>query len=247
MLQKVARILAIPATTSLIVGLLASPALSRRDDSGEVIVIYGCSPGYTKVGDGEDYVCISNDQPTYSWPASAPPQGGGGKSVPACTNCLAIKTSCLHNALTTQNTCYRDMFLHFGYQCSVFTRDVFGRGLNPRKYTCDYETQNGKKVRVCHGEAVNACMDQASVGASIAQVAQVINKSASELSAELSADPSVAWSVSKEITHVDNYNIFEGINASCTALGGQLAMACEPAYNDCLNDVSSKKSKRQCR
>ncbi len=245
MFEKVARTLAVPATTALMVGLLATPALSRRAD--EVIDIYDCSPGYTKVGDGPDYICVSDEPPATSWPTSAPPAGGGGKSMPQCPDCDAAFDDCQDVARASQGKCYEGMNKFFEYQCSHFTKDVFGNPLNPRKYSCSREKTEKGETRVCLGPDVYGCMLEATDGASYARIGQQIGTSGAALEAKVAADPSLKLTISQQVTNVTNYNVFEGVNASCTKIAADMALQCTQEYQTCGHDVAAKKRNGQCR
>lgn len=56
----------------------------------------------------------------------------------------------------------------------------------------------------------------------------------------------VAVALSKQLTKVDGYNVFLGIGETCSKFGNDLVVQCEHSYQDCLNDVSSKKRHGQC-
>lgn len=243
-------ILAVICTSATTLALLAAPALSRR---GEVIDMYDCSPGYVKLGDGPNYSCIPVTHPYGGYggsnvgPGEPPGGGGGGTRVPDCRDCQAEKERCKDAAEQTLDECGDDLWEHFARQCSVHRKDVFGRGLNPRRYDCEWLGAGKERQRVCRGPAISECLDEAAVGASLARVAQVRNTTVEALSAAIARNPSLTWSISKQITNVENYNIFEGIDASCTALGTRLVLECQPKYASCLEETANKKAQGSCK
>lgn len=93
-------------------------------------------------------------------PASSPASEPDAGQPPADRlSCAEKKGICYDSASKGQEACYSGMFDFARHGCAVLRRDRNGQHLNPRKYECDRQEMDGGPTRVCHGEAIDACLD----------------------------------------------------------------------------------------
>jgi hypothetical protein len=121
------------AIAATVIALFLAPV---RSADAEVIIVYGCSPGYLELGQGENMTCIPDPSwdsgggggPGWGGGADDPGWGGGGDPQETsrqkkCNSCREAGQKCLAQAENAEEICLNHARSMARYRC-----DIAGRG-----------------------------------------------------------------------------------------------------------------------